>query len=105
MQAAGGVEGIGEAEVGGNEGVAAVLEDGDRLVGPGRGVVDAGHVDRDRVGGWVEFDPSFFHAAAAPDIYTLSLHDALPIFGRRAEDEVTEVGDRDDLADGDRDAE
>src|SRR5438874_7444675 len=30
----------------------------------------------------------FFHASATTEIYTLSLHDALPIFGQRPEDEL-----------------
>src|SRR5690242_21004325 len=46
----------------------------------------------------------FFSATATPEIYTLSLHDALPIFEQR--DESVRIGDRERLEeDGVDDAE
>ncbi len=47
------VIGIGEAEIGRREGVGCVLVDGGRAVGPGGGVVDGRHAERQRVGGLV----------------------------------------------------
>ena len=57
------VDGIGEAEVGGGEGVGRVLVGRDRVVGAGRRVVDRGDVDGDRVGALVEVDAAVGGAA------------------------------------------
>ena len=47
----------------------------------GEAVVDAGCVGGGGVGGWgVGCGGFFFNDTATTEIYTLSLHDALPIF-------------------------
>src|SRR5205823_2791674 len=59
---------IAEPEVGGGERVGGVLQRGDCVVGTGRGVVDAGHVDRERVGAWIEIDAAAGRPAVILDL-------------------------------------
>src|SRR5205814_1446557 len=63
-----GVVGVREAEVGGGEGVGAVFEDRDRVVGAGGGVVDGGDVDGDGVGRRVEVVAAVGGAAVVADL-------------------------------------
>src|SRR5207248_1447003 len=103
---AGGVGRVGKAEIGRREGVGAVLQHRHRVVGAGRGVVDRGHVDGQRVGRLVEVDPAVGGAAVVLDLEgERGVAGAVGV-GRRAELELSggDIGGRDELAGGNRHA-
>src|SRR5204862_259393 len=103
---AGGVGRGGKAESGRPAGVGAVLQHRHRVVGAGRGVVDRGHVDGQRVGRLVEVAPA---VGGAPVVQVLEVQPCAAGtvgVGRRAELELPggDIGGRDELAGGNRHA-
>src|SRR5205085_2449899 len=63
-----GVVGVGEAEVGGADGLGRVLQGGDRAVGAGGGVVDRGDVGGEGVGGLVQVHARVGRAPVVTDL-------------------------------------
>ena len=59
----GGIDAIGETEIGRREGIDAVLQGGDRFVAAGRWLVDRGDIDADRVGCGIKINAAIGGAA------------------------------------------